>query len=917
MKLVSFLAVPVASALIVQVGSAFTQSVPAIKLSFQKQTDKRGVLTDGATVRTSDALVWANLTFAAPLESTLDLIVRWTGSDGKLITDAETKAEKGAKEAFSGLYLAGRAHAKAGKFNVKVFAKNDPMKVLAQGDFVVTEPVLDNSKPKFTSQLAPSLNAGAEAVGATSQFYTDTKTVWLALKAETKLTKGHSITPKLFDSEGALVAFGKPIEYKDGDDRLATGFYIAGQDWAKAGGKFTFKAFWDEDPRPIAELPLSVSAANRYAVLVGIKDYLPAGAENDLAGCDLDVQHMKTLLTQNYGMTDEHITLLADLNATKANIEKALMELADKCKPGDAAIFYYSGHGAQVPDLDGDESDGWDEAIVPNEPHPALVTTEAELNRFLTDDRIAELLARFKTKNVTVIFDSCHSGTAVRAGDEDAPVELSQSKFRTFDFSRRLLKKAAEAHRAARVSAPQIKLASLTERAGEFEQDTSKNPEMGVSSNFVFVASSRPWETSGCNGLGGFFTNNLIAALKGANGQSWEQLIPGVRDNTSDRRPGQNPSVEGATRRLPFTLEDAQTDAPYIRPFASIVGAFKPEADASKTASSVVEGAAGSHRAILEGYQSLYMEQNGALYDVYPKGDNALDGKPLGRVKLTGSREDISVNGRTQTYSTAEIVSGTVHIGDRMVPVCVAVPDRKARIGIMLGKVDDADKPKLLASARAILAELGKNPLFTTVDSFKFSEVDYVIQPRLINGQMSGYLWSSGGWRMANFGGSEAEITTKVVSFITQRHGMTTRLARIGNPSPAFKFVSDVSGEAHTYAPGEALTIKVETGKPVWMLFVFASPDGSLNFVDGGQVQPGISTYAKLTAPKGTGDNLIKVIATQDKIETGKLLVGAPAACVEELISTLRAKYGDGGAGIKFLGTSGWADATLRVRVAK
>jgi hypothetical protein len=920
MKPVSFLLVPAAAALILPVSGGWAKQapLPAVKLSLLRQTDKRGPALENAAIRTSDALVWAVFAFDAPLEKDADFVVRWMDSAGKIIVDADVQAEKGAKDAASGLKMAGRSHAKAGKFRVTVFAKGDLNKPLAQNEFAVAEPTLDNTKPKFTAALAPSLDTAVNPVAPTTQFYSDNKIVWLAMKAEKGLSKGHTLTPKIFDPEGNLVAFGKPIEYSEGSDKLGTGFYIAGQDWAKAGGKFTFKVYWDEDPRPIAESAFAVSAANRYAVLIGIEDYLPAGKDGDLPGCRLDTANMKSLLIETYGMPEDHVKVVADLDATKANIEKALMELADKAKPGDAAIIHYSGHGAQVPDLDGDEADGWDEAIVPNEPLPALLTTEAEVNRLITDDRLAELLARFKTKNVTVMFDSCHSGTAVRAGEQDAPEEFGVDKFRTFDFSRRLLKKAQDARRTANiVRVPRTKLASFIEHREEgLEQEPRSDDAVGVGSQFVFVASSRPWETSGCNRFGGFFTNSLIAGLKSSNGQSWDQVIPGVRDMTSDRRPGQNPSVEGAIRRLPFTLQEVGADAPYVRPFASIVGAFKPESDTAKAAPRIEEGTAGSHRAVVEGYQSLYMEQNGALYDVYPKGDNTFAGKPVGRVKLTGKRERVANFGREELYSTAEIVSGAVHTGDRLVPVCVAVPDRKVKVGVFVSNnAPEADKTKLIGSARSLMDALGKNSLFSVLTTFKFSDVDYVVEPRFINGQMTAYLWSSGGWRMANFAGKEEDITTKTVGFIMQRHDTQTRLARIGNPSPAFRFVADIAGEPQVYKGGDSFSVQVEAGQASHVLFAFALPDGSVSFVDGGEVKPGLNTY-KLTAPKADGAVVLKILATRDKLDANKMNVGGGAS-IDEIASSLRGKYGDGGAGLKYIGTDGWADATLRLSVGK
>jgi hypothetical protein len=84
--------------------------------------------------------------------------------------------------------------------------------------------------------------------------------------------------------------------------------------------------------------------------------------------------------------------------------------LVDKSAPGTIAVFHYSGHGSRMTDLSGDErEDGLDETIVPQDSRQGGVVdiTDDEVNALLT-----ELTA--KTKNVTVILDSCHSGTAAK-----------------------------------------------------------------------------------------------------------------------------------------------------------------------------------------------------------------------------------------------------------------------------------------------------------------------------------------------------------------------------------------------------------------------------------------------------------------------------------------------------------------------
>jgi len=101
----------------------------------------------------------------------------------------------------------------------------------------------------------------------------------------------------------------------------------------------------------------------KKALLVGINDY--PGKGNDLLGCVNDVQNMHDLLISLFGFSRESIVMITDSAATTFNILKALEMLVYEAKPGDLLVFHYSGHGSQVPDANGDETDKLDEIICP------------------------------------------------------------------------------------------------------------------------------------------------------------------------------------------------------------------------------------------------------------------------------------------------------------------------------------------------------------------------------------------------------------------------------------------------------------------------------------------------------------------------------------------------------------------------
>ena len=142
-----------------------------------------------------------------------------------------------------------------------------------------------------------------------------------------------------------------------------------------------------------------------YAVIVGINDYLNSQV-NDLNWCVNDAEGIKQALI-DAGWDENNITLLVDdngsTNATKNNILNALSGMIQKADADDFILFYYSGHGTQVTDQNGDEADGIDEAIVP-------VDFDGNSASLILDDELGELFSQSKTQKGVFIFDSCFSG---------------------------------------------------------------------------------------------------------------------------------------------------------------------------------------------------------------------------------------------------------------------------------------------------------------------------------------------------------------------------------------------------------------------------------------------------------------------------------------------------------------------------
>jgi len=129
------------------------------------------------------------------------------------------------------------------------------------------------------------------------------------------------------------------------------------------------------------------------------------GWSGELNACEFDAKDMETL-ARSAGIKP---TVLLTKNATRAKALGAMRAAAAQLKSGDLFFLSYSGHGGQVPDVSGEESDKLDE-------------TWCLYDGQLIDDELYLELTKFAPGvRVLVLSDSCHSGTVTRARPTPVP----------------------------------------------------------------------------------------------------------------------------------------------------------------------------------------------------------------------------------------------------------------------------------------------------------------------------------------------------------------------------------------------------------------------------------------------------------------------------------------------------------------
>ncbi|MDB5945243.1 MAG: peptidase caspase catalytic subunit p20, partial [Ramlibacter sp.] len=170
-----------------------------------------------------------------------------------------------------------------------------------------------------------------------------------------------------------------------------------------AGPAFSFASAaprFDTPQSPSLRLSPGRGGGRRRALCIGINDY--PNPEHRLAGCVADAQMWADTMTR-LGFTT---SMLLDAQATRGAIDRELHALIDDSRAGDVIVFQYAGHGTHVPDLNGDEEDGQDEAICP--------VDFADGALYIDDDVAAAFSKIPDGVNMTCFTDCCHSGSNTR-----------------------------------------------------------------------------------------------------------------------------------------------------------------------------------------------------------------------------------------------------------------------------------------------------------------------------------------------------------------------------------------------------------------------------------------------------------------------------------------------------------------------
>ncbi len=382
-------------------------------------------------------------------------------------------------------------------------------------------------------------------------------------------------------------------------------------------------------------LHAAAQTPEKYAVIVAVSNYAPATGWNML-NSENDIPLIREALKRQ-GFKEANIRIIRDKEATKQGILLAMQQqFITKAKAGDICVFHFSGHGQQVMDNNGDEADGYDEALVT---YDSPMEYEGGVEKHLRDDEFGFKLEEVRKHlgsngNLLVVIDACHSGTSTRSG-------LGTYRGTTTKYAPKGYK-------------PVTNTKIINE--GLFSLGETK-PGLAPMSAFFASAASELNQECGEEHCGSLSLAFSKALAKADTKTSYRGLFDNIRLEMSKMVPGQTPNAEGDLDKEIFG--------------GAALG--KPN---YYTAEQII-----SKKKITIGCGKIYSVFAGTTLLIYPSNTyNRENAKPLAKAVITtagdySSEAELDTELSEDVLKTAWVFLDEVSFGDLTVPVTVNIKD--------------------------------------------------------------------------------------------------------------------------------------------------------------------------------------------------------------------------------------------------
>lgn len=338
---------------------------------------------------------------------------------------------------------------------------------------------------------------------------------------------------------------------------------------------------------------VAVTGPPRLALLVGVSNYPRVAGKtpwNALHTHD-EITALRQVLIEQHGFLPKDIVVLEDDKASGRAIREAVRShLIARAQKGAVVFFHFSGHGQQIVDRSGDETDRLDESIVPGDAQDQGAVSGATTN--ILDDEIADWLralgGKLRGKNgqvegsIVLSFDSCYSGTLSRG-------ELVE-RGRPWD-----------------VRLDGEKPQPLTEAERSQRKLPAVSPTLDLDPrDYVMLTAARSDQTAKERRGMGVYTRALVAALtRLPKTTTYRALMHAIAIEMRQAVSNQDAELEGDPERTLFGGLGGQAPTPYL---------------------SVLQ-ASGDQLEVPAG--SLHLVTAGSVYALHRPGDGPMDAKTL------------------------------------------------------------------------------------------------------------------------------------------------------------------------------------------------------------------------------------------------------------------------------------------------